>query len=165
MPVSKSEESTPFLSKDTKSLLDLPAPSSSSQQPPPYQHPNLNGKFAIISFHMFDRIRLLGFPQADITQIHRLVAELYPDKIQDTRNYNESFELKLKGAPWSWDVITQDPNLKTYIDRNHRVRMLTQGLITGLYDMGWTFEQGVLVTKKACPKGKLLTFRIETIHH
>lgn len=155
MSLPEKEESISFLPKSEKTLLDLPGTSSSSQEPPPYQHARSGSKFGIISFHMFDRIRLLGFGEPEILQIRQLVATLHPDGIQDTRNYNESFELKLKGTPWMWDVVTIDPNAKSFIEKNHKVRMLTQGLVSGLYDMGWHMEQGVLVTKKANQKGKL----------
>lgn len=93
---------------------------------------------------MTDRIRFLQFPDHDIPRLLDIVATSWSNGIQGTRQYAESFEIKLKGNPWIYDA-----------DDNQARRLIRQ-LLEGLHDLGWLFETSVRTCKKSSEKGELL---------
>jgi hypothetical protein len=137
---------------DEKRGLHNPIP---DDVPPSYSKPETsqNGltptlspfrtRFACISLHMTDRIRLLRFPSTDIPPIRTIIAQSWPRGIQDLRNYDQSSEMKLHGNPWSTSAREQ----KT------EARGLVMGLLAGLFEMGWVLKASVDVSKKEYDKG------------
>jgi len=111
--------------------------------PPPYETSPYSCKFAIISFNMTDRVRLIQFPTADIDRISDLVRRAWPDGIQNTRAYNVAFEFKLKGTPWSHNL-----------PGNVKGRNFVRTLLQGLYEMGWVHDSAVTFSSKPTEKGE-----------
>lgn len=108
--------------------------------------PSFRTRFACISLHMTDRIRLLRFPDADIPRIQAIVKHSWPRGIQDLRTYDQSHELKLKGNPWS----------ASGRDQKSEARWLVMGLLRGVFEMGWVLKAAVDVSKKEYDKGMTL---------
>lgn len=100
--------------------------------------------FASVSLHMTDRIRLLRFPQSDVSDIQNLVRSSWQRGIQDLRVYDQSNEIKLCGNPWS----------QNYGDQRTEARRLVKGLLQGLFDMGWILRAAVDISKKEFDKGR-----------
>jgi len=120
---------------------------TSSFSPPPYQTSAYSSKFAVISFNMVDRVRLIQFPPADVARIRELVELSWPDGIQGSRMYNAAEELKLKGYPY----VNTDM-------KNDKLRKFLRMLLQGLYEMGWVHDAAVVMGRKGNQKGEL-TFK------
>jgi hypothetical protein len=116
------------------SLVELP--------PPPPAYEPKDAKFATLSLHKTDRIRLLQFPPQEVEKLRILIDSAWLDGIQNVRDYGGSFELKLKGNPWTGS-------------KNDKAKHLLRTLFQGLYDMGWVFDAGISLAKKADAKGEL----------
>ena len=125
--------------------------SKSSIQPPPYCNAKPDSNFAMISFHMTDRIRLIQFSAEDISKINNHVTANWPGGIQKTRVYDESYELKLAGNPWQED---QDERQCTGWRKEASPKRLVQALLSGLWMMGWTIEESIVFTKSARRRGR-----------
>jgi hypothetical protein len=100
-------------------------------------------RFACVSLHMTDRIRLLRFPDADVPRIQGIIKDSWPRGIQDIRLYDQSNEIKLHGNPWSASGSSQ----------KSEARWLVKGLLRGLFDMGWVLKAAVDISKKEYDKG------------
>lgn len=116
---------------------------ASPSAPPPYETDPYRYKFAVISFNMTDRIRLIQFPVADIDRIRDLIRLAWPDGVQNTRMYNVAYEFQLKGTPWF-----HNPS------GNVKARKLIRMLLQGLYEIGWVHDAAVTMGKKANEKGE-----------
>jgi len=127
----------------TEEAVSMSSDHALSFAPPPYETSPYSCKFAIISFNMTDRVRLIQFPAADIDRISDLVRQAWPDGIQNTRVYNVAYEFKLKGMPWSH-------SLPGHMKGRNFVRKLLQGL----YEMGWVHESAVTFSSKSTEKGE-----------
>ncbi|KAK9375221.1 uncharacterized protein V1513DRAFT_431098 [Lipomyces chichibuensis] len=104
-------------------------------------------KFASLSMHMTDRIRLLRFPDRDVTQILNIIRLSWPRGIQDTRDYDAAKEVKLYGRPWS---------LSSWGAERTEARRLICQILHGLFDMGWILQASVDISKKEYDKDTLL---------
>ncbi|KAK9433308.1 hypothetical protein V1505DRAFT_156070 [Lipomyces doorenjongii] len=103
--------------------------------------------FACLSMHMRDRIRLLRFPDKDVTQIQEIIRLSWTRGIQDTRVYDAAKEIKLYGNPWS-------PS--SWSDEKTEARRLICNILHGLFDMGWVLKASVDISKKEYDKDTLL---------
>lgn len=121
---------------------ELP-PSYGKAEDNPLTPTSFRTKFACVSLHMTDRIRLLRFPEADIPRIQGIIKYSWQRGIQDLRVYDQSNEIKLYGNPWSASGSTQKPE----------ARRLVMGLLQGLFDMGWVLKAAVDISKKEFDKG------------
>lgn len=133
------DEKTPFLKTEKSSHHDG---SSSATAPPSYENTRSRSKFAVISFHMTDRIRLLQFPPQDVHRIHDMLASVWQAGIQHCKPYNASTEIKLKTNPWS---CGPPENAKSF--------KLATNLLSQTYEMGWLVEHEVTICKKEGQKG------------
>lgn len=112
-------------------------------------------RFACVSLHMTDRIRLLRFPEADVIHIQDIVRSSWQRGIQELRLYDESNEIKLWGNPWS----------SSYGNQRREARRLMMGLLQGLFDKGWILKAAVDISKKEFDKGRHWSHRLEARHH
>lgn len=117
--------------------------SSPSMAPPSYDGFQPISKFAMISFHMTDRVRFLQFPEEDLDKFRDLIASSWKPGIQHCKPYNLSTEIKLKTNPWMVKEGGDPKALK-----------LAQNLLSQAYDIGWLMEQEVTFCKKTYQKGK-----------
>lgn len=89
-----------------------------------------------ISFHMLDRIRLMGLPPDMISLIRNAISRSW-GTIQSERYHYGNHEFKLKGYPWSGkgeDAITS--------------RRLLVAILTTMAQHGWNLLQAVDVSQK-----------------
>ncbi|KAK9482219.1 hypothetical protein V1527DRAFT_34259 [Lipomyces starkeyi] len=128
--------------------LSLKLPSYTARGPEqPASATPFRTTFASLSMHMRDRIRLLRFPDRDVTQIQDIIRLAWPRGIQDTRFYDAAKEIKLYGNPWSassWGA-----------EKTEARRLLCQ-ILHGLFDMGWILQASVDISKKEYDKDTLL---------
>ena len=66
------------------------------------------GSFAMLSFHRTDTVRLLQFPESIFIAIQHRILASWPPGIQTSGRFGDnpgpSFQLKLKGKPFSWST-------------------------------------------------------------
>lgn len=144
---------------DDKRALAAQDPNGTGGLPPPpsyistkgndtaEQAPAFRTTFACVSMHMRDRLRFLGFSQTELTQIQEIVRQGWARGIQDTRNYDVSYEIKLHGHPWggSWSAAERvEP------------RRVVCRLLEGLMGLGWVLKASVDISKKEFDKGMFL---------
>jgi hypothetical protein len=127
-----------------------------SENNPLAQVSSFRTRFASVSLHMTDRIRLLRFPEGDVSRIQGIIRSSWQRGIQDLRVYDQSNEIKLHGNPWGQNYATAQK-----LD----ARRLMMGLIRGLFDMGWILKAAVDISKKEYDKGPLLSHSFEMNHH
>ena len=120
------------------------AASSSSEQP------GFGNPFACVSMNMTDRIRFLRFPPAHTAHMREVIRQRWPRGIQDTRNYDESYEIKLSGYPW------KAPGINWGGAEGDRVqaRRLVCKVLGGLFDLGWVLKAGVHVNQNESDRGR-----------
>lgn len=116
---------------------------TSSTAPPPYE--SLSSKFAIVSLNMMDRIRLIQFSSTDIDRILEVIHATWEQGVQNTRPYNASFEIQLKGHPW---IHNLHGNMKS--------RRLVRALLQALHELGWVYDASVSLCKKPDEKDTLI---------
>lgn len=133
-----------FDSRDQKDMKKtvLDSEENASLAPPAYYTKDTT-PFALISFHTFDRIRLIQLPESEIDRIHECVRRNWEPGVSSCESYNASKELKLKQSPW----------LANHTG-NPKVTKLVQAILAETYEMGWRAEQGIVVCKKADQKGE-----------
>ncbi|KAJ9661492.1 hypothetical protein H2198_001872 [Neophaeococcomyces mojaviensis] len=126
-------------SKKSPGGTTLPTSAAEAAPPPPYEIKET--RFATLSLHQTDRIRLLQFTPEEVDNIRSLVESAWADGIQAARDYGESSELKLKGTPWAGF-------------KNDKQKPLLRTLFEGLYGMGWILDASISIAKTANAKGK-----------
>lgn len=119
--------------------------------PPAYS--SFDVSFASVSLHMTDRIRFLQFPDSDLPRLTDIVAGAWSNGIQSTREYAGSFEIKLKGNPWTHAHPSISPG-------DNQARRLIRILLEGLYNMGWVFDINVRTCRKPNEKGMYGTYQV-----
>lgn len=127
--------------KAQEAALSQDGVATSSTSPPPYESPS--SKFAIVSLNMMDRIRLIQFSSADIDRILEVIRATWEQGVQNTRPYNASFEIQLKGHPW---IHSLHGNMKS--------RRLVRALLQALHELGWVYDASVSLCKKPDEKGE-----------
>lgn len=105
--------------------------------PEPTVESTFQSKFASLSLHKGDLIRLLDFPEAAIELIRQAIRSAWPSGLQDEREAYGSFELKLKGYPWLGRG-----------DEAMHARRLMRSIFENLFDAGWILSLSTDVTKK-----------------
>jgi hypothetical protein len=123
-------------------------PERSNQESSLSQASLFRTKFACVSLHMTDRIRLLRFPPQDTARIRDIIQRSWAKGIQDQRPYDASQEYKLHGNPWSPRGWSNDQRTDS--------RKLVCGLLEGLFDMGYILKASVDISKKEFDKGKVV---------
>ena len=101
--------------------------------------------FACISLNIRDRIRLIQFPQHDITAISSVIQSSWPRGIQDQRNYSSAYEFKLKGYPW--------------IGRGSEAissRIVLREIFAYLFSVGWILYASTDISKKEDDKDTMI---------
>ena len=114
---------------------------ASSSAPPSYD--TLPSNFGIVSLHMSDKIRCIGFDELELDAIQEIVTSSWTKGIAKTRPYNESFEIQVVGNPWN-SVVNPD----------RERRALVRNILRGLYEIGWAFESSITLTRKVTEKGE-----------
>ncbi|KAK5084432.1 hypothetical protein LTR05_005508 [Lithohypha guttulata] len=107
--------------------------------------PTFQSKFASLSLHQHDRIRLLQFPDSAANTVRQAIQKSWPQGIQDQRHIHNSLELKLKGLPW----------LGPGSDAMH-ARRLMRTIFEDLFDAGWVLSLSTDVSKRNRDKDTLI---------
>lgn len=113
-----------------------------SSMVPPYAPSR--SSFASISLHRSDRIRLLQFPQGDITGLRNVIRNNWHRGIQAEQKYAMSHEFKLLGNPWYGQGADAIP-----------ARILMRSVFAYLYSVGWILHGSTDVSKKQLDKDTL----------
>jgi len=129
--------------KQTSSSTSPTTQPQQSNQPGPV--PTFQSKFASLSLHQHDKIRLLDFPDEAVEVIKQVVQTGWPYGLQDSRTVHNSLELKLKGLPW----------LGPGSDSMHARRFMRK-LFEALFDAGWILSLSTDVSKKTKDKDTLI---------
>ncbi|KAK9368721.1 hypothetical protein V1509DRAFT_639466 [Lipomyces kononenkoae] len=109
--------------------------------------PAFRTSFACMSMHMSDRLRFVGFPMADVSQVIPGIQQAWPRGIKDTRTYDEAYEVKLHGYPWTATVGGDE--------RINSCRLVSR-ILNSLFDLGWVLKASVDISKKEYDKDSLL---------
>lgn len=107
--------------------------------------PTFQSKFASLSLHHNDKIRLLDFPDEAVNVIKSAIRSGWPQGLQEQRNVFNCLELKLKGLPW----------LGLGSDSMHARRLMRQ-IFQELFDAGWVLSLSTDVSKKNKDKDTLI---------
>ena len=112
--------------------------------------PTFQTKFASLSLHQNDKLRLLDFPDEAAEVIKLAISTGWPHGLQEHRTVHNSLELKLKGHPW----------LGLGTDSMHARRLMRQ-IFHHLFDAGWILSLSTDVSKKTRDKDTLI-FRYQS---
>ncbi|KAL3455149.1 hypothetical protein BJX64DRAFT_272898 [Aspergillus heterothallicus] len=128
-----------------RSTPTRPPSKRTGDQPPNYEEairPSLNDRIddidnedtalAMISFAWTDRIRLLRFPEPIISLICEVLRKLWPKGIQKAQEFDESFEIKLRGNPFHHGAD----------DEKLSIRVSLMGILNELAKEGWIIMDG-----------------------
>lgn len=102
-------------------------------------------RFASLSLHQNDQLRLLGFPDETVDVVKRAIKAGWPHGLQDQRTVHGCIELKLKGNPW----------LGPGVDSMH-ARHLMRTIFQHLFDAGWILSLSTDVSKHTKDKDTLI---------
>ncbi|KAG4271552.1 hypothetical protein FPRO04_10843 [Fusarium proliferatum] len=115
----------------------------STAAPPPYGHAMANAglsifqsRFASITRHGRDRIRLANLSEVEIADVHQIVRTFWPRGIDKVYLQKASREFKLGGYAWRYD-----PN------GNEQAMLLTLRILEGMHGLGWVICSPTEVTK------------------
>lgn len=105
---------------------------------------SFKSKFASLSLHMTDLIRLLHFPSDVALAIQRTIMNHW-DGIQDVGEYGGAYQFKLRGRPWSgWG------------EEALHARRLMREIFRTLYDHGWVLTLSTDISRKTRDKDTLV---------
>ncbi|KAF2121298.1 hypothetical protein BDV96DRAFT_563993 [Lophiotrema nucula] len=135
---------------DSKDARKDPLPNYSTENTFASSSTAFQTRFASLSMHMEDRIRLLKFPTPIIDLCRRAIKATWARGIQDEREYGGSHEFKLYGTPW-----------RGYGEQAIAARRLIKDLLAVLHTQGWVLMLSTDVSKKNYDKDSLL-FRHQT---
>jgi hypothetical protein len=85
-------------------------------------------RFASISIHKGDRLRLLKFTDDEIASISNIIQKSWHKPIQETRSVSYAYEIKLTGYPWWCSDNNSDAT---------PARVLIRDLLAYLFSVGW----------------------------
>ncbi|CVL09186.1 hypothetical protein FPRO06_13387 [Fusarium proliferatum] len=124
----------------------------STAAPPPYSHAMANAglsfcqsRFASITRHGRDRIRLTKLSEVEIADVHQIMRTFWPRGIDKVYLQKASREFKLGGYAWRYD-----PN------GNEQAMMLTLRILEGMHGLGWVIYSPIEVTKSLSTNDALI---------
>ncbi|EXK83927.1 hypothetical protein FOQG_11879 [Fusarium oxysporum f. sp. raphani 54005] len=146
------------MSEKTKSAF-FDYTEASSAAPPPFSQAVSNAgpstfqsRFASITRHGLDRIRLVNFSEAEIAAVHEIVRTYWDRGIDKVYPQEASREFKLGGYAWGYD-----PN------GNEQAMMLTLRILEGMHNLGWVIYSPIEVTKRVSTKDALIFRKVNHI--
>jgi hypothetical protein len=110
--------------------------------------PEFRVAFGCFSMNAFDRIRFLRLPDSHISELEKTIQRVWSRGIQERGKYDEAYEFKLRGLPWSMKTLSGDTKPEP--------RRLVCAVLECLYNLGWIYKASVDVSKKGSDKGKSL---------
>ncbi|KAJ4269775.1 hypothetical protein NW762_001443 [Fusarium torreyae] len=134
---------------DSKAIESAPA--EASDLPPSFQEtmaadpPVFKTQFACVTFNMSDRIRLINFPQEDVSAVKEVIQVRWQPGLVQARPYGQSTEIWVRGNPWSYKS-----------DGNDDARRLMLAMLERLFDMGWVMQGAMDITRKSESKDSLI---------
>jgi len=102
-------------------------------------------KFACLTLHRNDRLRLLSFPAPILEGIKQVIQTTWYKGLQTERVYSHSYEFKMGGNPWlgqGKDGISS--------------RILMREILAFLYAYGWILHASTDVSKKPAEKDTMI---------
>jgi hypothetical protein len=125
----------------------------SEAPPPPYtasvsastSTPSSPYRFASLSLHTTDCLRLLRFPPPLTQAIHQTILSTWTPGIQETRAFSLSQELKLKKTPW-----------RASGPRAIEATRLISALLRTLHTLGWVIRLSTEISRMKVDKFALL---------
>ncbi|KAF5983001.1 hypothetical protein FCOIX_3403 [Fusarium coicis] len=136
------------MSEKTKSAFFDSLEASSAAAPPPFSQAvsdagpsTFQSRFASITRHGLDRIRLVNLSEAEIAAMHEIVRTYWERGIDKVYPQESSREFKLGGYAWGYD-----PN------GNEQAMMLTLRILEGMHGLGWVLYSPIEVTKRVSTK-------------
>ncbi|KAF2754183.1 hypothetical protein EJ05DRAFT_151586 [Pseudovirgaria hyperparasitica] len=102
-------------------------------------------KFALMTLHMHDRLRLLDFPPGETSLVRDTILYHWPPGLNVQRMHEGSMEFGLHGTPW----IAPGKNSIT-------VRRMMRAVLAALYDRGWILDTAVNVGRQPQDKDSLI---------
>lgn len=138
------------MSEKTKSAFFDSPEASSAAAPPSFGQavsdagPSaFQSRFASITRHGLDRIRLVNLSEVEIAAMHEIVRTYWERGIDKVYPQESSREFKLGGYAWGYD-----PN------GNEQAMMLTLRILEGMHGLGWVIYSPIEVTKRVSTKGE-----------
>lgn len=105
-----------------------------------------SSKYATLSFHKTDTIRLLGFPEEIKSNMESVIASVWQPGIQSNGPCGEAFEFKLKGKPWGYFGSQ---------DAVGGIRLL-RDLLALLYNHSWELVTSAICSRRYTAKDTLI---------
>ncbi|KAF5574087.1 hypothetical protein FPCIR_13753 [Fusarium pseudocircinatum] len=140
------------MSEKAKSAFFDSPEASSSAAPPPFSQAvsdagpsTFQSRFASITRHGLDRIRLINLSEVEIAAMHEVVRTYWERGIDKVYPQESSREFKLGGYAWGYD-----PN------GNEQAMMLTLRILEGMLGLGWVIYSPIEVTKRVSTKDALI---------
>ncbi|KLO97047.1 uncharacterized protein LW93_3019 [Fusarium fujikuroi] len=139
------------MSDQTKSA-SFDYPEVFSAAPPPFSHAlstagpsTFQSRFASITRHGRDRIRLTNLSEVEITDLHQIVRTFWPRGIVKVYPQKASREFKLGGCAWRYDP-----------SGSKQAMMLTLQILEGMHVLGWVIYSPIEVTKSLSTNDALI---------
>ncbi|KAF2104546.1 hypothetical protein NA57DRAFT_63009 [Rhizodiscina lignyota] len=101
-------------------------------------------RLAVVTLHMSDKLRLMDFPPEMIDLTRSIIRNFWPLGIQEERPYEEFYEFKMCGYPW-----TGGPS-------GLLARRLMRCLFEAFYNFGWVLATSTNVYIKESAKDTLI---------